>query len=91
MNLKELIRDMQGTTPRADFARQLGISYRLLSYIYWGKRGVGKKTLIGLARLYPDRAAEVLAAYLAQGGNDAGDLVECGAATTETQEVAVAP
>ena len=46
------------------FAAQLGISRRMLSYLYAGRRGVGRRTLAAFLEQFPVRREDILSVFV---------------------------
>lgn len=74
MTACEILNELRGNKQPAEFARELGISRRMLDYVCMGKRRLGAKTLRGLLNRYPERKDELTEVFLSQNVNKGGGL-----------------
>ena len=59
----KLIRSLQGSLNQGEYAEDLGISRSFLSLILNGHREPGMLAMRGLLRAFPEREAEIVAAF----------------------------
>jgi transcriptional regulator with XRE-family HTH domain len=62
MNL-DLLNDLKGAMSQIEFAELLGVSQPTICAILRGRRGIGKKTLKGLLRAFPDRKQDIISNF----------------------------
>lgn len=69
MIAKQVLEELRGDMTIKEFAQALGISSRMLKYIYDGDRRIGSKTMRGLLIKYPERTHDLTKLFLSQGVN----------------------
>lgn len=70
MSTRQLLEELRGDIPTSIFAKQIGITPRMLYHIYRGTRHIGEKTIRGLIKNYPNRSDELMCLFLSQNGNN---------------------
>lgn len=58
--LLEIIRNRTTETNQVTVARELGITQATLSRLLAGKRGMGRKVLVGIINAYPELTGEAI-------------------------------
>jgi predicted transcriptional regulator len=56
MTLVDLMKELQGEQTQEEFAALIGATQAMVSAILLGKRGIGRKTVQGLMRAFPERS-----------------------------------
>jgi len=59
MTLVDLMKELQGEQTQEEFAALIGATQAMVSAILLGKRGIGRKTVQGLMRAFPERSDEI--------------------------------
>ncbi len=59
-DLLEIIRNRTTETNQVTVAHELGITQATLSRLLAGKRGMGRKVLVGILRIWPELEEEVI-------------------------------
>ena len=80
MTIQTFLDSLRGEQRMGEFAKQIGISHRMLNAIYAGERFPGRKTLRGLLRAYPQHRDEILALLFLPGSAHHGSFgaLKCG-------------
>ncbi|MHB1357004.1 MAG: hypothetical protein ACYCZF_13630 [Anaerolineae bacterium] len=64
--ITELLDELRGEMNKNAFARQLGISRRMLSMLYARERRLGAKTMERLMRTFPEERERIIGVFLAR-------------------------
>ena len=63
--LVDLMKELQAEKSQTRFAGEIGISQRMLSMIYIGRRRAGLRVVTGLVWRFPERRDEIIASFFA--------------------------
>jgi len=75
MDVRELLRELQGSRSSYEMAELMGVSPSTVRMILTGQRGMGREVMARLIAAFPERRDEILAVFLDQGGHNCEEPV----------------